>query len=108
MKLGSFIVGSLVGMAGAIYLSNRSPSTVRAMTSILSDVKNSKMMNSMSHSTKDKKSFNAVQKNKKNEQDQAGVNRTESKQLIQEIIESDPKLKQEFNEIKNEASGVQH
>ncbi len=108
MKMGSFIIGSLVGMAGAIYLSNRSPSTVRAVTSMFSDVRNSKMMNGLSRSKGEKQMSASNAKHAKSEHKHSGANKNESKQMIQEIIESDPKLQQQFNEIKNEASSVQH
>lgn len=109
MRMSSFIVGGVAGMIGAMYLMKRKPEAVKAVTNMMSDVKGDMLNKAASSlfasggSSSSKMESSAKDKSQKNKQDHAS-----NESLIKDIIESDPQLQSQFNEITKESQTVKH
>lgn len=109
MRMSSFIIGGVAGMVGAMYLMQRKPETAKAVTNMMSDVKNDMWNKAASSlfasgaSGSSKMDSSSKDKSQKNKQDHAS-----NESLIKNIIENDPQLQSEFNEITKEPQTVKH
>ncbi|URN94150.1 MAG: hypothetical protein NAG76_20370 [Candidatus Pristimantibacillus lignocellulolyticus] len=110
--MSSFIIGGVAGMVGAMYLMQRKPETAKAVTNMMSDVKNDMWNKAASSlfasgasgsSNSSKMDSSSEDKSQKNKQDHAS-----NESLIKNIIENDPQLQSEFNEITKEPQTVKH
>lgn len=125
MRISSFIVGGVVGMMGAMYVMKRKPEMAQVLGSVMSGVKknifkqsasgmtaNANSASASSSQSNQSKQTNGNSANKNSASNATSVHtkqKNESDQtLIRSIIESDPQLQSQLEEITKESSSVKH
>ena len=110
MRMNSLIVGGVLGMVGAMYMMQRKPETVKTVTNMMSEVKNN-MWNKAASSlfaggvtTSASKMGSSSTSEASSKKQDHGSNES----LIKDIIENDPQLQSQFNEITKESQSVKH
>jgi len=104
--MSSFIVGGVIGMVGAMYLVQRKPEAVKAVTNMMSDVKKDMWNKAASNLFAGSGSSSSKKKESSAKDDKQDHSSNQS--LIKDIIESDPQLQSQFNEITKEEQTVKH
>lgn len=110
MRMTSFIVGSMLGMVGAVMLMQRKSSVAQAVQSAMSDMKGNAMTKAVSKFTKSGASKQAGQGQQQSSSSSSSTptNHQMNVSMIEGIIGSDPELQSAVNEIKNDSSSVKH
>lgn len=118
MRMTSFIVGSVLGMAGAMVLMQRKPNMAKAVQSAMTDMKGNMVSKAVSKFTKSNQSQSQMgqqQKAKANSQAQSASNHQHhptnhqmNVSMIEGIIDSDPQLQSVVEDIKSDSKSVQH
>lgn len=113
MRMTSFIVGSMLGMVGAVMLMQRKSSMVQAVQSAMSDMKGNVMTKATSKFAKSGSANQAGQAQpqsagKSNNSSSTTTNHQMNVSMIEGIISSDPELQSAVDEIKGESSSIKH
>lgn len=119
MRMSSFIVGGVLGMVSAMYVMQRKPMAMQAVNQAMSDLKSNvinKAVNTMTSHISKSNGNSAQQSNHQAKADGAASqnhsqsygNHHENEELIKSIIESDPALQSQVDEITKQPSNVKH
>jgi len=106
----SFIVGSMLGMVGAVMLMQRKTSMAQAVQGAMSEMKGNMMTKAVSKFTKSGSANQAGQGQQQSASSSSTspTNHKMNVSMIEGIIGSDPELQSAVNEIKGESSSIKH
>jgi len=109
MRMSSFLVGSMLGMVGAVMLMQRKSSVAQAVQSAVSDLKGNVVGKAVSKITKSmQQQAQGSQQQSSSSSSSSPSNHQMNVSMIEGIINSDPELQSTVEEIKHETSSVKH